>query len=129
MRVSIDFGDFRREIQLAAQYNDRFRAFTWKNIRRAAFDLERGVKIAMPVDTGRARSSWGHSRPPAYPDDGIWEENQQELEIVQGTTVEYVQNLNEGSSQQAPAGFIDAESRRVFNELEAMLLDEIGNIR
>ena len=129
MRISIEFGDFSREVRDAAQNERRVRVMAGNSVRRAAFDLERGVKIRMPVDTGRARASWGHSKPPANPDDGIWIEDEQKMEIVQGTKVPYVQALNEGSSRQAPAAFIDAEARRVFNDLEALLLREIGNLR
>lgn len=124
MRISIEFGDFSREVQLVARYDDKFRAWSWRSIRRAALSLERNIKIKMPVDTGRARASWGHSETPADVDDGIWEENQAELEIVQGSKVEYIQALNEGSSRQAPVGFIDVEAIKAWYELDKILEDE-----
>ena len=74
-----------------------------QNVREVSLDTVRDVKIQMPVDTGRARASWGS--PEA---EGIWEIEDGGFTIVQGTNVEYVEYLNEGHSKQAPAGFIDA---------------------
>lgn len=73
-------------------------------VRLEAMEAVRNVKIAMPVDTGRARASWGSPEAEGifyYEDDGYTN--------VQGTNVVYVDELNAGSSKQAPAGFIDAE--------------------
>jgi hypothetical protein len=84
----------------------------WQAIRRASFLAERNIKIRMPVDTGRAKSGWGHDEGPLGTGFGIWEEDEQGLSLTQGTKLEYVEGLNEGSSSQAPAGFIDVEKER-----------------
>ena len=91
-------------------------------VRAASFALEKRIKREMPVDTGRARAGWGHWSPfaigtrkshksiksrDASSDDAIWEESQDGLSITQGTTIPYVKLLNEGSSTQAPRGFIE----------------------
>lgn len=52
------------------------------------------LKAATPVDTGHARDSWKVTTRP----DG-------ELDVE--NTAEYIQRLNEGSSQQAPARFVE----------------------
>ncbi len=75
-----------------------------KAVQAEAMEGVRNIKIAMPVDTGRARASWGSPEAEGifyYEDDGFTN--------VQGTNVVYVDELNQGSSKQAPAGFIDAE--------------------
>ncbi len=64
------------------------------------------VQSEMPVDTGWAQARWGV---PEY--GGIWEVSEDGLSITQGASIdpyEYIIRLNEGSSTQAPAGFIDA---------------------
>lgn len=83
-----------------------------EDVQAEAMEGVRNIKIAMPVDTGRARASWGSPEAEGvffYEDDGMTN--------VQGTNVEYVQYLNEGHSKQAPAGFIDAEEEARANSL------------
>src|SRR5688572_22946753 len=71
--------------------------------RKVSFDVERGVKIAMPVDTGRARAAWGHWTPgdiakptdDANPADGHWEDTDTYTE--QGANLYYVEILNSGT--------------------------------
>lgn len=70
-------------------------------VKSVSFAVERRIKQEMPVDTGRARASWGHG------DDSIWIEEDGGLSITQGSNVEYIIYLNNGHSKQAPAGFID----------------------
>lgn len=126
VRTSFDFSDLTREHQQAAQIPPRMRRGIWTRVREVSFNVERRIKIKMPVDTGRARASWGHSTAPASPADGIWEEDERALSITQGSAVEYIENLNEGSSQQAPAGFIDAEERLGAEELANKIADDMA---
>lgn len=116
--VRIDASELTRFAERMARAPETTRRRVWDQVRRQSFALERRVKIRMPVDTGRARASWAHSTPPADPDDGIWEENERELWIEQGSKVQYIQRLNEGWSRQAPAGFIDAERMMAQRDLE-----------
>ncbi len=102
-------------------------------VREVSFAGEKAIKVGMPVDTGRARASWGHWTPGdlikrifgAKRQDAIWQERDGGLTVIQGTNVSYVAELNEGSSQQAPAGFIDRVARKMARELE----NQIGRIR
>ncbi len=123
MRVAIDYRELTEERYRAQTADPRVRPELWQAVRRAAFRAERQIKIRMPVDIGRARASWGHSTPPSHPGDGIWEENEGALSIVQGSNVEYMQRLNEGWSRQAPAGFIDAEAESAIDELADEIMD------
>ena len=87
-------------------------------VRENAEGLCADIKLAMPVDTGRAKAGWGKHTPEdltrnepknaSVPGDAVWLVSPKEWSIRQGTTVPYTVFLNEGSSQQAPAGFIDA---------------------
>lgn len=117
MRVSFDTAGFDLEAQFAQAMSPKLRVRIWKRVRVVSFDAERMIKIKMPVDTGRARASWGHSTAPADAGEGIWEEQQAALSLTQGSRVPYIEQLNQGSSKQAPAGFIDAEERRAEQAL------------
>jgi hypothetical protein len=110
----------------APQLKSKLRVIAWTEVRKGAFEAERRVKVAMPVLTGRARASWGHSAPPALPGDGIWIEDEDSLTITEGTRVDYVQHLNEGSSRQAPAGFIDAIAEAVSDLVNQAISDAIA---
>lgn len=112
MRIRIDASDLRRAAGDVGAARALTRPRIWEAIRRASFLAERNIKIRMPVDTGRARASWGHDEGPLGTGFGIWEEDEQGLSLTQGTKLEYVEYLNEGSSSQAPAGFIDVEAER-----------------
>lgn len=122
MKVTIDYRQLTAEHKRAALARPAIRSGAWKFIKAGAFSLERGVKYRMPVDTGHAQSNWGHG--PA----GVWEENEAALEIVEGTTVKYVPRLNEGSSRQAPAGFIDAEAFKAETEINAAIDRLMGEV-
>ncbi len=128
MTVTIEFSQLQAEARRAATLTPQARQRSWQVVRVVSFNAERNVKLQMPVDTGRARASWGHSSAPALPGDGIWDEDEQGLSITQGSTVEYIPALNEGSSSQAPAGFIDSIERRSAQELEQMLANELAKI-
>jgi len=84
-----------------------------QTLKGVSLALEGRVKDEMPVDTGRARASWGHGG------EGIWLEAP--LEITQGSNVVYIPFLNAGHSQQAPAGFIDRAELQAQLELETTL--------
>lgn len=112
MKIAFDGSGFTKEQALVAQLPRRVRLVAWQHVRAVSFDVERGIKLLMPVDTGRARASWGHSGPPAEADEGIWIEDEGALALTQGSRVEYIDELNQGHSTQAPAGFIDAEQAR-----------------
>lgn len=107
----------------------RTRKAVEQTVRAASFAVERRVKSEMPVDTGRARASWGHWTPADVKSwwanvsagDVIWREEDGGLTIVQGTNVPYVEYLNNGHSRQAPAGFIDRAQLTGQLELEKAL--------
>lgn len=126
MKVAIDASGFTQETVNAARVSPLVRRKVWTSVRVVSFSVEAGIKRRMPVDTGRARASWGHSTPPAAPGEGIWREEEATLTIEQGSTVDYIQALNEGHSKQAPAGFIDAEQKRGENMLLQRIADDIA---
>ena len=125
--VSIDFKELSAENERSAALRRLVKAMAKRKVREVAFTAKRNVQVMMPVDTGRARASWGNvpAPAPAQPDDGIWEEADDGLTITQGTNVEYVQALNEGSSKQAPAGFIDVVALLARDALDIELAREL----
>lgn len=114
-----------REIIVAAEWLTTvaatFRDVVKTELMAASLETVERVKREMPVDTGRARASWGSLAGVFQPGDGVWEVEDDGLTIIQGSNVEYIPALNEGHSKQAPAGFIDAAAE----DLERSTLDKI----
>jgi hypothetical protein len=122
VRTTIDYRELTAERQRSIKTKPELRGRSWNIVKSGAFNLEKGVKFRMPVDTGHARANWGHGEA------GIWIENEADLELIEGTKVVYVPRLNEGWSRQAPAGFIDAEALKVEAEVNvaiSRMLDEV----
>jgi len=85
--------------------------------RTQAFDTMNKVKQNTPIDTGRARNSWiltteknkfkdaknGSNLPSFLPP--VDDRKIETLYLTNGTP--YIENLNQGSSKQAPARFIE----------------------
>ena len=97
-----------------------------RTLREISFAGEVRIKRDMPVDTGRARASWGHwdssaNSPDSTPADAHYEETDAGLTITQGSNVPYIEQLNEGHSQQTPAGFIDDAWLKMEVELQKAL--------
>ena len=129
--VKVEGGDaVLRDLQRAGQ---RAQPGARDAVKGASFALEKRIKTEMPVDTGRARASWGHWTPAdlAKPnedssaEDALWQESDGGLTIAQGSNVPYLASLNEGHSTQAPAGFIDkaaeAAQRELIKAIDALL--------
>lgn len=98
-------------------------------VKGASFAVEKKVKVEMPVDTGRARASWGHwdgsllkrANADSKAGDAVWMVEDDGLTIVQGSNVDYIEDLNSGSSKQAPAGFLDRAAAIGQIQLEVKL--------
>lgn len=92
--------------QLDQRYQNAFRGM--------AIDLRDIIRIRMPRDTGLASNSWGHD---------VWILNLRDFFVEMGG-VYYIEELEEGKSKQAPAGFIDME----INKALARLADELDSL-
>jgi len=122
--------------RMLSRANTQTKSRAWTKLRAASLALLRRIKIEMPVDTGRARASWGQWTPgdirkpnvKANQEDAVWEENMADLKITQGTNVRYVPALNDGHSQQAPAGFIDKAANDAAAELVKDIDEMLGSI-
>lgn len=130
MRVTVT-DDFEDETAWARRLDDLTRGRVRQGVNAESLRAMRNIKIAMPVDTGRARAGWGVFTPGdlrgldngAGADDAVWEESDDGFTIEQGTTIVYVPRLNDGYSSQAPAGFIDTEAERAADRLADGLLE------
>lgn len=124
MRVHIT-DDWIQEGNRAAVYIPRVRDIARNRIRIKSLTVLGNVKLQMPVDTGAARARWGVQGAAG----GIWQEEDDGLTITQGAGLEpyeYIERLNEGSSQQAPAGFLDSIAYKAEQELINELLSDLG---
>jgi hypothetical protein len=91
-------------------------------LRALSLRVMRRIKGDFPVKSGRARASWGKWSAgdlrelslEAGPHEAIYEVSGDT--VTQGSAVPYIEALNAGHSQQAPAGFID--KRALEGELE-----------
>jgi len=93
------------------------RAFANRSLRARLFRVMGELKRVTPVDTGRARNSWlatqnknefektGSGGIPLGLMSNVSEDKIEQWYITNG--VPYIKKLNEGSSKQAPARFIE----------------------
>ena len=97
-------------------------------VKGASFAVEKKIKIEMPVDYGVARASWGHwtdsdLKPGANKSLGnpVWKIEDDGFSLIQGSSVPYIDDLNNGTSRQAAAGFLDRAAAMGQIQLEAKL--------
>jgi len=98
-----------------------------------AFDTLEALKRATPVDTGRARNSWiltekenkfiGNGQGASNLLGAPSEESITPLYITNGTP--YIESLNEGSSKQAPARFVEQTVLSKNYNIEGVLFETI----
>lgn len=151
MKLTVDYRQLTEENKQQRDLLKFSSRELWKIVRQVSFGLERKVKTEMPVDTGRARASWGHWTPghlrkmtvttgtgekvrvtraewqgsqPTH-EDAHWKEDEWDLSIEQGSNVEYIDALNEGHSTQAPRGFLDAAAEHAQKVLDQKVTDFI----
>ncbi len=119
-----------------AKAEDETRAKAKPLLREVALIGVKRIKMDMPVDTGRARASWGVWTPGdakaedagAKESDAVFQISGDGLTATQGTNVEYVEELEKGSSQQAPAGFIEAASNAMADALMKRISDMLDGV-
>lgn len=120
------------ELQIE-QFKDKVEARLDLILRKVAFDLLRAIVLGTPVDTGRARAAWtvGNDTPSneviyevadlskAAASRMAFNNAQRALnEVMWGTSVwitnpvDYIQYLEQGSSDQAPTGMVKKALRR-----------------
>ena len=129
MQITLDASDYRKLARQASQAERATARAARQAVKSASFAVEKRVKIEMPVDTGRARASWGHWSPgdmvrpggDASAADATWRSEDGGLTIIQGSNVPYIEQLNQGHSRQAPAGFLDTAQLTGQVELEKEL--------
>lgn len=130
--------DFQQEVVFASSAPTRINNAAWVQVVNASQRLKLRIKQVMPVDYGDARDRWGNPnhimRRPRYKGAsgrGIWREDRQKLSIEQGAALEpyeYIKRLNEGSSHQAPAMFIDTTAEDILDEFSGFLLDAVVEV-
>jgi hypothetical protein len=123
MQITIDGREFELEARKVDRDIRQVGELLRQGVLKVSLSAKRMIQLRMPVDTGRAKSSWGNvpAAPPALANEGIWEVKDDGMTIIQGSRVPYIERLNEGHSSQAPAGFIDAEEAAAAASLEKEL--------
>jgi hypothetical protein len=126
MKTRVDFRELSNEYNRSRTILPVFKERVKVRIKAKSLTVVGRMKQAMPVDTGAARARWGTPGAPG----GIWIEQDFGLTIIQGAELdphEYINELNEGSSQQAPAGFIDTIAYKAEEELIQEIISDIAN--
>ena len=120
--ISSNAADFAKSVTaLSEKLNDSVE----KGIRKACIDLYRAIVEKTPVDTGRAKASWGlatyHTNDSKNDPDGysfneisgIVNQNVADFkftvhddQVIIYNNLEYIENLENGTSQQAPQGMV-----------------------
>ena len=131
MNITIESSELSTEAARAAGLEALVFLAAVEAIEAQSYRTERLMKEVMPVDTRRAASTWGHAdgflvKPnPLYnAGEAVWNVEDGGLTITQGAGLSpenYIDDLNAGSSRQAPAGFIDTQAQRASVELESEL--------
>lgn len=119
--MTLDMSEYDQWQLEIGRFADKFPNQTGRVLLEAAEWTRDKVKEWMPVDTGAARARWGSQVGAA----GIWRIEDDGNTITQGASLEpyeYIERLNEGWSQQAPAGFLDSAAQyaeyRLIDNLE-----------
>jgi hypothetical protein len=130
--------DFQQEVVFSSSAGVVMRDKVWQAIVDVAEAAREDIKRNMPVDYGDAQGRWGNPQwrmlNPRYQGaagQGIWREDVRNLTHTQGAELspfEYIERLNEGSSQQAPAGFIDAAVERAIDKAEDSTLSAVVGV-
>lgn len=107
--------DFRRQLDRA--YDVKVIGTLEKKIRTTVLAVDAALVMNTPVDTGRARSNWIASlnapsvamvEPGQKPDTGAAVASFKVTDTAYiANNLPYIRRLNEGHSQQAPAGFVE----------------------
>lgn len=126
MKTRVDFRELSNEYNRSRTILPVFKERVKARLLAKSLTVVGRVKMSMPVDTGAARARWGVSGAPG----GLWEILDAGMTIIQGAQLdphEYINELNEGSSQQAPAGFIDTIAYKAEEELVQEIISDIAN--
>lgn len=117
MSFSLDIKKFKKKVE------DRSRSV----VQKVCLDIDKGVVLATPVDTGRARGGWNvginnvnleETKQDKSGRDTI-SENEQTIQTADfgdsvfiSNNVDYITYLEDGSSDQAPNGMVAKTVRR-----------------
>ena len=126
MKIRVSFTELSAEYNRSRTIAPLFKERVKVRVMNKALKVLSQVKIAMPVDTGAARARWGVPGASG----GLWEVLDDGLTVIQGAQLEpfeYIERLNEGSSMQAPAGFLDTIGYKAEEELIQEIIDDIAN--
>lgn len=103
-------------------------SFIAEELRRRSLQALADVKLATPVDTGRARNSWHVGYVEQYsngttPGVTILVRSDEVREIIVTNGTDYIQLLNDGSSIQAPTRFIEQAFLRYFDDVRVEVIN------
>lgn len=138
-KITFDATQLTLEKGFSANFAPRIKTRVRARVLPIAREAMVQIKDEMPVDTGGAAANFGEydpfriedfprlaARNPDYK--AIYKVEDGGADVSFGIDVNpfnYIQRLNEGSSQQAPAGFIDRAAERMDARAERMVNEEV----
>jgi hypothetical protein len=103
-------------IQFNKEFNKQYYELTNKGMKTEVKDAVEELRAITPVDTGLARDSWTYNERLQFLN------KFSEYKIT--NEQDYVLNLNQGSSSQAPARFVETVLSR-YGSLEGLILQKV----
>ncbi|KAA9018298.1 HK97 gp10 family phage protein [Sphingobium limneticum] len=91
--MKIDFSDIEFNMDEDIELTE---AQLLEYVQKTTLDAQRDLILATPIRDGTARRGWVSTTPSKPYEEGVIENN-----------VEYISSLNDGSSKQAPANFVE----------------------
>lgn len=148
-----DNGGFQKEQTEYMKRKAAFQQLIVKDVEDVSVAIMWRIKRIMPVDTGRARATWGiftaellvkssiatngkgkvigMGENPPNPNESVWKVYDKGMRIKQGANLKphnYIEELNAGSSTQAPALFLDVAEQVAADELMKKIYTHTGQL-
>lgn len=142
MKISVDLSGLTAEAKRSRSYKRLTKEALVESVESVSVDVRNKVKSVMPVDTGFAKALWGIMTPEhvvnhlklaqsARLGESIWKVKNGGLTIEQGAAItphNYIVELNDGHSQQAPMMFLDQIAEQAATQLANMAAQAVGEI-
>lgn len=134
-----DNGGFKKEQTDYMRRKTAFQAGVVEDVDKVSRQTMLTIKRIMPKRDGRAAATWGVFTPEyiirfnpnnlPMPDEAIWRVIEKGMTIRQGARLRpynYIEDLNAGSSAQAPALFLDVAEEQAADDLLYATLKRTG---
>ena len=142
LKITVDLSGLQAEVKRSKNFKRLTKEALIESVETVSITTRNKVKEVMPVDTGFARAIWGVFTPEhivnhlkiAQSDRlgaSIWNIKNGGLTIEQGAAItpkNYIEDLNSGTSRQAPAMFLDVIAGQAESQLANLAARAVGEV-